>query len=294
MGSQRYGFLGLGNMGGPMAANIAAAGIGLVVHDKAGTEARAPAGAAVAAGAAEVAAAAATVFLSLPDGAASVAVARSIAASAESEPGRAASLVIDLSTIGIDAAKEAHAILSKAGVAYVDAPVSGGQAGARAGTITIMWAGPEGILEDHRAPLDAMAGNVFRVGGEPGQGQTMKLLNNFLSATAMVATTEAVTFGQSQGLELATMLDVINASTGRNSASADKFPKRILGGTFDSGFAMALMTKDVGLYRDNARGAGTPSPIGAGLADLWAAAAAALPGADFTRIYDFIRGGAKE
>ena len=293
MGSQRYGFLGLGNMGGPMAANIAAAGIGLVVHDKAGTEARAPAGATVAAGEAEVAAAA-TVFLSLPDGAASVAVAHGIAAAAQAEPGRAASLVVDLSTIGIDAAKEAHGILAQAGVAYGDAPVSGGQAGARAGTITIMWAGPEGILDGHQAALDAMAGKVFRVGGEPGQGQTMKLLNNFLSATAMVATTEAVTFGQSQGLELATMLDVINASTGRNTASADKFPKRILGGTFDSGFAMALMTKDLGLYRDNARAAGTPLPIGAGLADLWAAADAALPGADFTRIYEFVRKGAKK
>ena len=294
MGSRRYGFLGLGNMGGPMAANIAAAGIDLVVHDKAGTEARAPAGATVAAGAAEVAAAAATVFLSLPDGAASVAVAHSIAAAAESEPGRAASLVVDLSTIGIDAAREAHGILAGAGVAYVDAPVSGGQAGARAGTITIMWAGPEGILDSHQAALDAMAGNVFRVGGAPGQGQTMKLLNNFLSASAMVATTEAVTFGQSQGLELATMLDVINVSTGRNAASADKFPNRILSGTFDSGFAMALMAKDLRLYRDNARVSGTPSPIGEGLADLWDAADAALPGADFTRIYDFIRKGAKD
>lgn len=292
MVSPRYGFLGLGNMGGPMAANIAAAGIGLVVHDTAGTEGCAPTGATVAASGAAVVAAAEVVFLSLPDGAASVAVARSIAALPGAE--RALTLVVDLSTIGIDAAKEADAILAKAGVAYVDAPVSGGQAGARAGTITIMWAGPDGILDDHRAPLDAMAKNVFRVGGEAGQGQTMKLLNNFLSATAMVATTEAVTFGQSQDLDLATMLDVINASTGRNTASADKFPNRILGGTFDSGFAMALMAKDMGLYRANARAAGTPSPIGEELADLWAAADAAQPGADFTRIYEFIRGVTKE
>ena len=291
MGSQRYGFLGLGNMGGPMAANIAAAGIDLVVHDTAGTESRAPEGATVATSEAAVVAAAEVVFLSLPDGAASVAVAENIAAAPEGE--RAATLVVDLSTIGIDAAKEADAILARAGVVYVDAPVSGGQAGAKAGTITIMWAGRDGILDDHRAPLDAMAKNVFRVGGEAGQGQTMKLLNNFLSATALVATTEAVTFGESQGLGLATMLDVINVSTGRNTASADKFPNRVLTGTFDSGFAMALMTKDVVLYRDNARTAGTPSPIGEGLVDLWAAADTALPGADFTRIYEFIRGAAK-
>ena len=292
MGSPRYGFLGLGNMGGPMAANIAAAGIGLVVHDTAGTEPRAPAGATVAASGTAVAAAVEVVFLSLPDGAASVAAAHSIAALPEAE--RAATLVVDLSTIGIAAAKEAHAILAAAGVAYVDAPVSGGQAGARAGTITIMWAGPEGILDGHGGALDAMAKNVFRVGGEAGQGQTMKLLNNFLSATAMVATTEAVTFGQSQGLDLATMLDVINVSTGRNTASADKFPNRVLTGTFDSGFHMALMTKDVLLYRDNASAAGTPLPIGEGLADLWDAADQALPGADFTRIYDYVRGGAKD
>jgi len=246
----------------------------------------------VAASGAAVMAAAEVVFLSLPDAAASVEAARSITALPEAA--RAVSLVVDFSTIGIAAAKEAHAILAQSGVAYVDAPVSGGQAGARAGTITIMWAGPAGIMDNHGAALDAVAKNVFRVGGEAGQGQAMKLLNNFLSATAMVATSEAVTFGQSQGLDLATMLDVINVSTGRNSASADKFPNRVLGGTFDSGFHMALMTKDVGLYRDNARAAGTPLPIGEGLADLWAAAATALPGADFTRVYEFIRAGAKD
>ena len=103
--------------------------------------------------------------------------------------------------------------------------MSGGAAGARAGTISLMFGGPAAVLEAHRAVFDAFAGNVFHVGEPRGQGQAMKLLNNFLSATALAATSEALAFGAAHGLDLATMIDVLNVSTGRNSATVDKFPE---------------------------------------------------------------------
>ncbi len=285
MSPSRFGFVGLGNMGGPMAANIARAGFDLVVYDAAGTEARAPAGSRAAASLPEVAAEAETVFLSLPDGAASLAVAREIAALA----GRGTGVVVDLSTVGVAAAKETHAVLAEAGVAYVDAPVSGGRAGALAATIAVMWAGPEALLERHRAVLEAIAGNVFHVGDDPGQGQAMKLLNNFLSATALVATSEAMAFGLTQGLSMETMLAVVNVSTGRNTATSDKFPNRIVTGTYDAGFTTALLAKDLGLYVERARAAASPATVGETVAGVWRNAAQAKPESDITRVYDFVR-----
>ena len=129
MSAPLLGFVGLGNMGGPMAANLAAAGIALSVYDQAGTAERAPEGAHRADSAAEVAAATGTVLLSLPDGDASRGVAREIAAA----PGRTASVVIDFSTTGLDASRDVHALLAEAGIAYIDAPVSGGTRGAKRG-----------------------------------------------------------------------------------------------------------------------------------------------------------------
>ncbi len=288
MSPSRFGFVGLGNMGAPMAANVARAGFDLTVYDAAGSEARAPAGARAAASLAEVAAAAETVFLSLPDGAASLAVAREIAALGS----RAARVVVDLSTVGVAAAREAHVVLADAGLSYIDAPVSGGRAGALAATIALMWAGPAALLESHRDVLGAIAGNVFHVGDDPGQGQAMKLLNNFLSATALAATSEAMAFGLSQGLSMDAMLAVVNVSTGRNTATSDKFPNRIVTGTYDAGFATALLAKDLGLYVERARAAGAPATIGETVAELWRAAAEAMPASDITRIYDLVRGDA--
>ena len=241
-------------MGRPMATNIVKAGFELTVYDKAGDAARAPAGSIVCASAGEVAELADTVFLSLPDGAASVAVAKEIATVSH----RATTVVVDLSTVGIAAAREAHRILADAGVGYMDAPVSGGRTGAESAAITVMWGGPGTVLEDHRQVLDALARHTFQVGDEPGQGQAMKLLNNFLSATAMAATSEAMNFGRSQGLDLETMLAVVNTSSGRNTATSDKFVNCILTGTYDSGFHTALMAKDVRLYLGKRRGGRHP------------------------------------
>lgn len=280
----QYGFLGLGQMGGPMAANIAKAGFPLVAYDKAGTAGRLPPGATAADSVAAVARAADTVFLSLPDGPVSVAVAYEIARTEN----RRASLIVDLSTTGPDAAREAAAILKDAGVTYADCPVSGGRAGAIAATISVMWAGPKTAYDDHLAVLKAFARNPFHVGEEPGQGQVLKILNNFLSATAMVATTEAIRFGLSQGLDMKTMLDVVNVSTGQNTASRDKFPQRVLTGTFDAGFTAGLLTKDLNLYLANVEKAGTPDTVGQAVVALWRNFSARGPGADVTSIYNFM------
>ena len=170
----------------------------------------------------------------------------------------------------------------------MDGPVSGGVTGARNKTISLMFAGPESVLDAHRAVLEAFAGNVFHVGTSPGQGQAMKLLNNYLSATAMVSTSEALTFGRVHGLELPVMLEVLNASTGRNSATADKFPNRILTGRYDAGFHTKLMAKDMRLYLDTADRAGAPASVGRSVSAVWQRADTAQPGSDFTRIWTFV------
>jgi 3-hydroxyisobutyrate dehydrogenase len=136
--------------------------------------------------------------------------------------------------------------------------------------------------------MESFSKNLFHVGPNPGQGQAMKLLNNFLSGTAMAATSEAMAFALSQGLEMETMLDVVNVSTGRNSATSDKFPNRIATGTYDAGFKTALLTKDIRLFLENARAAGTPSKVAATVAEQWRRCDEAMPDSDFTRIYEFL------
>lgn len=279
-----YGVIGLGAMGAPFAANLARAGLPVAGYDASGSEARAPKGVEPLGSVAALAARCETVFLSLPDGAVCQAVAEEIAAA----PKRSVRVVIDLSTVGPAAAAEIAALLGAAGIAYADAPVSGGRAGALAGTITVIWAGDAELLEAHRPALDAIAGNIFHVGTRPGQGQAMKLLNNFLSATAMAATTEAIRFGLSAGLDMRVMCDVLNVSTGRNTATDDKFPNRIATGTFDAGFATALMAKDLRLYQAAVDQAGTPNRVGETIGALWQATEEALPDSDFTRIYEYL------
>jgi len=281
----RYGFIGLGQMGGPMAANIAAGGASLSVYDKAGSADMAPEGATVCNSLQEVLASAETVFLSLPDGPISLAVAREITDASD----RMTTLVVDLSTIGPAAAREAHSILAPGGVDYVDAPVSGGAAGAKAGTITIMWAGSGEQMAHHSEVLKSFSKNQFHVGDLAGQGQALKILNNFLSGTAMAATSEAMLYGLSQGLDMKVMLDVVNASTGQNTATSDKFPKRILTESFDAGFKTALLAKDVRLYLENAKAAGTPDQVGSLISEIWNGCDGSLPNSDFTRVFQFIR-----
>ncbi len=285
MDSKNLGFAGLGNMGGPMASNIASAGFELAVYDKAGTSERAPRGAKIANSLSELASTCDTLFLSLPDGRVSAEVAQQVAA----QDKRTVNCIIDLSTVGVDASRQCFEILSKVGIDYIDAPVSGGKGGAIAGTITIIWGGPQALIESHRPFLEAIAKNIFHVGDQAGQGQSMKLLNNFLSAMALTATSEAIHYGLAQGLEMETMLKVLNVSTGQNTATSDKFPKQVSTGKFAAGFHTALMTKDLKLFIENVRPAGTPRQLIELLAETWKQFGQEMPGSDFTKIYQFLQ-----
>lgn len=281
-----YGFVGLGQMGGAMATNIARAGFELHCFDAAGTADRLPAGAALCESLDALARAASTVFLSLPDGGISKTVCEQIARLDD----RSVSLIIDLSTVGPQSARAIAERLSAAGIEYADAPVSGGRGGAIAATISIMWGGSADTFAAHRSVIDSFTGNAFHVGDEPGQGQALKLLNNFLSATAMVATAEAMHFGLSQGLDMKTMLDVVNVSSGQNTATKDKFLKRVLPGTYDAGFSAALMNKDVQLFLKHVNAARTPDAVGQTVGQVWSAFDAAAPtGADFTLIHQYVK-----
>ena len=285
MESDAMGFVGLGNMGRPMAANLVKSGRNVMVHDAAGTQARAPGGAVLAASNAALAGAVEVVHLCVPDGRASESIAREIAGA----PDRTIRLVVDHSTIGTAAAARVHALLADHGVEYVDAPVSGGVSGAVHATLAIMYSGSETTFERLRPVFESMAGNVFRVGGAPGQGQAMKVLNNFLSGTAMAATAEAVAFGVGQGLDMKMILDVVNASSGRNTATTDKFPNRVLTGTWNAGFHSTQLNKDLDLYRDAADAIGASRPVSPAVSDLWRRLDAHEPDADISRIYAFVR-----
>ena len=285
MGPDQIGFVGLGNMGRPMADNLVKSGRDIVVHDAAGTQARAPRGARLAASNAAMARTVDTVHMCVPDGGASESIAREIAGAS----GRRTRLVVDHSTIGTEAARRVHGLLAGSGIEYVDAPISGGVRGAVNATLAIMYSGSERTFETLRPIFESMAGNVFRVGSDPGQGQAMKVLNNFLSGTAMAATAEAVAFGVAQGLDMGMILDVVNASSGRNTATADKFPNRILAGTYDAGFSSTQLNKDLGLYRDAAEAIGASRPVSPAVFEVWRRLEAHQPNADITRIYTFVR-----
>jgi 3-hydroxyisobutyrate dehydrogenase len=284
---ETLGFVGLGHMGRPMSSRLIAAGHHLVGFDAAGTDERLPPGGVAAASAAAVAAVVDTVFLSLPNGDASRAVCGQILAA----PERRARVVVDLSTIGIPAARACAALLDAAGLSYVDAPVSGGVAGARAGSLAAMVGAPQALYDRVQPLLAVLAKNCFRVGDAPGQGQAMKLLNNYLSAAALAATCEAALFGARQGLDLAQIVDVINASSGRSTASSDKFPRSILPRSYDFGFAGAFMTKDVRLYLEAVEGAETPRALATAVVGLWQRFHQAHPDVDFTYIYQYLEDG---
>jgi 3-hydroxyisobutyrate dehydrogenase-like beta-hydroxyacid dehydrogenase len=268
--SETVGLVGLGAMGGPMAAALLDRGHELAVYD-ARAEALEPAlaaGARACSSAAEVADVAAVVLVSLP----TPDVVRAVAG--ELRGGSAIGIFVDLSTTGPTVAEEVAALLGTAGVRCLDAPVSGGAAGARARTLTVMASGPADVLAEVRPLLEAFARAIFHVGEAPGQGQTAKLLNNLLSATAMAITSEAMVFGVRAGLDAATLLDVFNASSGRNTATTDKFPQDVLPRRFDAGFRLRLMAKDVELCLGEARRRGVPMVLGGLVQQLWTLAAA--------------------
>jgi 3-hydroxyisobutyrate dehydrogenase-like beta-hydroxyacid dehydrogenase len=281
------GFVGLGAIGAPLVDAIADGGHELVVHDldERAVEPAVARGAVACASPAEVASLADVVFVSLSHPAA----VRTVAL----EPGGLISgkrlhTYVDLSTTGSIVAAEVAVGLGSAGVDVLDAPVSGGVAGARARTLAVMAAGPAPVFARVRPLLELFGGNVFHVGATPGQGQVAKLLNNLLSASALAITSEALTLAVTAGLDPATLIDVFNAGTGRNSATATKFPDQVLTGRFASGFRLELMAKDLELCLAEAREKGLPLQLGELVQRLWTQAATeADPSADHTEIVRF-------
>jgi 3-hydroxyisobutyrate dehydrogenase-like beta-hydroxyacid dehydrogenase len=259
------GFIGLGHMGGALARRLLAAGHALIVHDldPAARDALAARGAQAAASAREVADRAEVVFLCLPSLAATRQVAEGLAG------GSALRVVVETSTVGPASVRELAQQLAPRGVQVVDAPVSGGPRGAEAGTLAVMHAGAPEALALALPQLQAIAGRLFDVGTQPGLAQVCKLVNNAISAAGMVAACEATVLGVKAGLDAGTLLDAINASSGRNAATLDKFPKAILPGTFDYGGPMGLMLKDLSLFSEMAREQGVQDTMAAAALHAW-------------------------
>jgi len=257
------GFLGLGRMGAPMASRLVGHVDRLLVHDiaPAAVDALVAKGAEAAGSAAALGQACEIVFMSLP----TPPIVR--AAAGEVISGGTPRIMVDLSTSGPALAQELHDLLAAKGVASFDAPVSGGIRGAELGSLAIMVGGPEALYEDIRGPLDRI-GNPFFMGEQPGAGQVAKLANNLLSLSAIATTAEAMTLAIKAGLDPARMIEVLNAGTGANSATRDKWPRAVLPRTFDFGFSAQLSLKDTRLALDEARAMGVPLPTGERLATL--------------------------
>jgi 3-hydroxyisobutyrate dehydrogenase-like beta-hydroxyacid dehydrogenase len=228
-----------------------------------------------------VASLARTVFLSLPTPAVVQAVAlgdNGVGA------GSAVRIVIDASTTGPGVAAQVARALAERGITYVDSPVSGGIAGATKGTLAVMVACPKATYDEVQ-PILQNFGKLFYTGEKAGLAQTAKLANNLLAAAALVVSSEAVVMGVKAGLDPKVLIDIINAGSGRNSATQDKFPRSVLPRTFDFGFATGLSYKDVRLCVDEAEALGVPMVVGAAVRQMLAVTQARFGAAsDFTCI----------
>jgi 3-hydroxyisobutyrate dehydrogenase len=289
---ERVGFVGIGKMGAAMAARLHAAGYRLVVHDLQADAAQAFADSHAGAVMARTLGALAdcdVVITMLPDSAAVEAVVLGPAAAA----GligllRKGSLLIDMSSSAPLRTRSLAARLADAGLDFLDAPVSGGVKRALDGSLAIMVGGDALVLESQRALLGCMGRTVTHV-GPAGAGHAMKALNNYVSAAGLVATVEALHAGQHFGLDPAVMTDVLNSSTGRNNTTENKVKAFMLSGRYDSGFALALMCKDLAIATTLGVQVGSPMRLGDAVRTLWDEAAATLgTAADHTEMHRWL------
>jgi 3-hydroxyisobutyrate dehydrogenase-like beta-hydroxyacid dehydrogenase len=283
MEDQVLGFVGVGRMGGPMSSRLLDAGYSLCLFDTS-ADAMKPLvarGARAMTSPVEVASSASTVLVSLP----TPAVVQAVALGENGLiAGSRIRTLIDLSTTGPGVAGQVARGLADRGITLVDSPVSGGVAGAKAGTLAVMVSCPKpafGAVE----PILKNLGRLFYTGEKPGLAQTAKLANNLLAAAALVVSSEALAMGVKAGLDAKVLIDIINAGSGRNSATQDKFPRSILPGTFDFGFATGLSYKDVRLCVDEAEALGVPMVVGAAVRQMLAVTQARFgASSDFTCI----------
>jgi len=283
MTDKQLGFIGVGRMGMHMAGRLIEAGYTLTIYDvnetaMARLEQR---GAKRAASPAAVASQVETVLVSLPTPDIVTAVAlgeQGVIA------GSKVKTFVDLSTTGPKVAADVAAALAKKGITAVDAPVSGGPAGAEKGTLAVMVACPRPLAETLKPVIDVI-GKFFFIGEKPGMGQTMKLVNNVLSASAVCMTSEALVMGAKAGLDADTMIAVINSGSGRNTATEDKFPRCVLPRRFDFGFSTELLLKDVRLCLETGEALGVPMIVGNAVKELLTLTKASQgPGTDITQI----------
>ena len=272
----RLGFIGLGMMGRLMVANLEKAGHTVQSYDLNGTGNG---------GSAREAAAGAEVLITMvPDG---KAVRKAVLAAL---PGlQAGAIVIDMSSSSPLDTKKLHAILEKKDISLLDAPVSGAKAKAADGTLALMVGGEAALLERVRPLLSKMGSEIFHTGAL-GSGHATKALNNYLGAAGTIAGFEALLVGEKFGLDPKTLIDVINASTGKNSTTERKIPQQVFTRAFASGFQLALMAKDVGIARELARDAGVETPYLKNTLKIWRDALSRLPaGADHTEMYHYLK-----
>ena len=284
-------FLGLGHMGGPMAANLIGAGFTVQGFDPvpAASEAAAAGGASVFGSAAEAVSGADVVVTMLPNGA----LVRSCYADIlpAAKPG---TLFIDSSTISVDDARAVHQLAAEHGFAQLDAPVSGGVKGAVAGTLAFMVGGEAAAFDKARPVLDAMAGKIIHC-GDSGAGQAAKVCNNMVLAVQQIAIGEAFVLAEKLGLSAQSLFDVITGATGNcwavhtNCPVPGPVPTSPANNEFKPGFATALMNKDLGLAMDAVNSTGSSAPLGTHAADIYAKFAAEHAELDFSAVIDTLR-----
>lgn len=258
--AQRVGFIGLGNMGGRMARRLLEAGLEVLGYDPVpGAAARA--GAKAAGSVSETVAGADHVLMSLPDSHVIEEVV--VADGGVLESARPGQVVVDLSTAAPASTRELNRRLAERGVDMIDVGISGGAAAAEKGTLTLMAGGPESALERVRPLLEPLSAKIHRM-GESGSGHSTKLLNNFLNAVNLAATSEVMVAAKAAKLDVRQVLDVINESSGANWASEHRFPSIVTGDYLEGGLTSRLMLKDVALYLQHLAEIGAPTLTSSG------------------------------
>lgn len=287
----RVGVVGIGNMGYPMAARLVRAGWPVMVYDTDARRVRAFVdvdGGTAADSLESMGRACNVVITMLPDGH----VVRRVVLGADGGDSLArglapGSVLIDMSSSSPVGTRELGGELAARRIAMLDAPVSGGVRGAVAGTLAIMIGGDPALAARLDAMLAAMGKRIYV--GTLGAGHAAKVLNNYVSAAGLAAAAEAVTVAQRFGIDARVIVDVLNASTGRNNSTENKFVQFILNGKFDSGFTLGLMAKDLALAMEVARSCEVPAELGRACLRLWQDAEAAIGGkADHTEIARYL------
>jgi len=286
------GFIGLGNMGGPMAANLVKAGHKVIAFDlveASRNQARSD-GAAIAESAAAAVKGAEVVVTMLPAGKHVLAVWGDVVPTIPK-----GTLIIDCSTIDVESAKQAHALAAKHGVASVDAPVSGGTGGAKGATLTFMCGGEEKAFASAKPVLEKMGKKIVHCGGA-GAGQAAKICNNMILGISMIAVSEAFTLAEKLGLSHQALFDVASTSSGQCWSLTTycpvpgPVPTSPANNDYRPGFASALMVKDLTLAQDAAKAAGAATPLGKQAQEIYQAFdAAGHGGVDFSGIIQHVR-----